>query len=607
MIDRLLNDPLLSRCDAAVLAKLLPSLERRRLAAGEVLCEAGDGADALFLLVAGRLQVSGTGQVVTIEEGYVGQEAAIGAARYLSRVTAETAAELIAIPRGALQKLFDQHPELVQRLHFSLTNRFTDSLLEPLPEPESRPASSWGEFSQVIGWASAIAAPSLLLWFGRDLGASHEQTLFLAVFASTTVMWMFSLVPVFLPAVFALLFIEVLGIVPSNVILSGFSSSSFFLAMSVFALGIVLVGSGLTYRLALWVLRRAPANGFGYLMVALGLGLFLSPILPSIGGRVALVGPILVDMIDSLGFRRQGSAANRLVLFGLAGASQFSNSFLTANTRNLILFGLLSLQVQGQFEWLNWLLAASLPGLFMLGGCVALGLLWPRVEPPAGEVRRQAREQLHVIGAMSAKEWISLAGIGLFLFGVMTSSVHKINPAWIGLALLFSFFTLGLLSQKGFREQVDWPFLVLVGGLVGLAKAMAWLGVDRLVTAHLSWVGAWLQGDFAVFVLMLAGVVWLLRLVLPSDLSLILTATLFLPLAEAHGINTWVVGFCILMLGDAWFFPYQAPQYLLLQGINRREGLYRESVILLANVYLNGLRLGALLVAIPFWRSLGIL
>ena len=37
MIAHLLNDPVLSRCDAAVLAKLLPTLVQRRLAAGEVL------------------------------------------------------------------------------------------------------------------------------------------------------------------------------------------------------------------------------------------------------------------------------------------------------------------------------------------------------------------------------------------------------------------------------------------------------------------------------------------------------------------------------------------------------------------------------------------
>jgi len=108
-------------------------------------------------------------------------------------------------------------------------------------------------------------------------------------------------------------------------------------------------------------------------------------------------------------------------------------------------------------------------------------------------------------------------------------------------------------------------------------------------------------------VLVLAAVIWTMRLVLPSDLSLILTATVFLPLAQAHGINPWVVGFTILMLGDAWFFPYQAPQYLLMQSLNRREGLYRERVLLSANLYLNALRLAALLAAVPFWRWLGIL
>ena len=68
-------------------------------------------------------------------------------------------------------------------------------------------------------------------------------------------MWVFELVKEFLPALFAILLILILGLAPTDVVLSGFSSSGFFMAMSILGLGTVIVLSGLSFRFLLWLLR----------------------------------------------------------------------------------------------------------------------------------------------------------------------------------------------------------------------------------------------------------------------------------------------------------------------------------------------------------------
>lgn len=188
-IEHLRQDPLLARCDAAVLAKLLPRIEQRDLSSGELLAEAGQPAGHLFLLVSGQLLLDrGDGRTQTVRSGYVGEEAGVGASEYLGRISAASAARVIAIPRDALVKLFAHHPELVQELHYSLTNHYSGRTLQTLPQPEAQPPSRWSELSQVVGWALAIVVPLALLWLGHALGLERDQALLLAVFAATTVM-----------------------------------------------------------------------------------------------------------------------------------------------------------------------------------------------------------------------------------------------------------------------------------------------------------------------------------------------------------------------------------------------------------------------------------
>ena len=86
-----------------------------------------------------------------------------------------------------------------------------------------------------------ILFPSLIIYyrelFGLDWGAGD----FLGVFLAAVGMWIFRLYAEFIPSIFAILVVLILGLAPPSVALSGFTSSSFFMAMSVFGLGIVLV------------------------------------------------------------------------------------------------------------------------------------------------------------------------------------------------------------------------------------------------------------------------------------------------------------------------------------------------------------------------------
>src|SRR6185436_17514423 len=120
------------------------------------------------------------------------------------------------------------------------------------------------DWIESAGWGLAILLPMLIILYGESLGLGRETAAFPAVFAATVIMWVFELVDEFIPGLFALLMTLSLGVAPPRVVLAGFASDGFFMAMSILGLGTVVVLSGLSFRFLLLVLRYLPNNNFGH-------------------------------------------------------------------------------------------------------------------------------------------------------------------------------------------------------------------------------------------------------------------------------------------------------------------------------------------------------
>ena len=208
---------------------------------------------------------------------------------------------------------------------------------------------------------------------------------------------------------------------------------------------------------------------------------------------------------------------------------------------------------------------------------------------------------------MKHREWAALLGITVFILGMMTASLHQIQAPWMGLTILYGLLLFGSLSKKELKEKVDWPFLLYLSGLTGMVNAFNFLGLDHMLAASLPGLGATMRDNFNLFVLMLFGLILVIRLAVPISATIVVLATMLMPLAEINGVNPWVVGFIILMLGEIWFFPYQCSYYQQIQTANRTNPLYQEKSFLLYNGFMNFARLAAVYASIPYWKAIGLL
>ena len=603
---RLQEDVLIGRASPASMARLLAQASRRRFGAGSTIYAAGDAAGCFYLLLDGEVElVSPLGSRRAVRAGRFGEEAASAAHAYLTGAVATADTTVLCLPRAAMQALAGAHPMLQTDLLLSLASHLAGETLARAPLPAKPPAPGYRRHA-APGWLLVIVLALLTLAFGGRLGIGHGGVIFLAIFAATVAMWICNLVDDYIPALFALLATLLTGLVPVPVVLSGFASDGFMMALSTLALGTVVVSSGLGYRVMLLLLRRLPNRQRWHNLGLFATGLVLTPIIPTANGRIALLAPFYADMVDNLGLARQGRAATRLALSCFSGGTLFSAIFITSKSVNFAVFGLLSPQGQDHFQGAAWLQAALVTAAVLLLAHAAAATFGCRnAERPQLPAVRVA-QQCALLGPLTSREWAALGGIGFMVTGIVTSSLHKVQAPWLGFAMLFGLLLCGTLDKKELKEKVDWTFLLYLSGITGIVAAFNHLGLDRALGAHLPVLGDSMRAHFGLFVLLLYLLINLVRLAAPSNATTVILATILMPLAQVNGVNEWLVGFIILVFSEAWWLPYQCSYYLQMQELNRGAPLYGEARFLWLNALLNLARLLAVYAAFPWWHMLGI-
>jgi divalent anion:Na+ symporter, DASS family len=630
----ILANPILSKCGYQSLARLLPHVVEKTFESGAAIFKAGEPATHMFLLLSGKSEVEtpeltrvmardGEGKLVALEatdagveqqrvlmsHGQLGEEAATGTSAYMSNATAVGTTHALAIPREKLAMVIAANPHVAALFYEALIYRFGG---QPARQFEGADVSQTtavedGTWRKIWGLLCTIVSPVLVMLVADQFQVERGTAAFLAILTATTSLWVFELVDEYIPALFAVLAILLLGVAPVPIVLSGFSSGGFFMAMSILGLGALIVASGLSYRFLLLLLNKLPNQPIWQHVGLLLTGILLTPLVPSMSARVALVGPFMTDMADILGYKPKSKGVTEMAVGALGGATIFSPVFLTSKSANFVVFGLLTLQHQEQFNWLAWAIAGGVYGLTMLAiYAIMVIATFPR-NTTRSFSKEQISSQLHLLGKLKVREKAALVGITVFGVGVVSASLHNVKISWLGLSILFALLLFGFLRKSEFREKIDWTLLIYLGGLGGIMGAFNHLGLNAALANELVGLGSFMRTDFHIFVLLVLGVIFLLRLVLPINAAIVLCAAILMPLGDAHGVHPWVVGFIALTFGELWFFKYQCYYYNQFRAETGGSSGFEEKTFLRFNARFNVLKVVGILASIPLWTFMGLL
>jgi DASS family divalent anion:Na+ symporter len=216
-----------------------------------------------------------------------------------------------------------------------------------------------GQFRKGLGLIVALGC-GWAVWNLSPAAAMDERGMhFLATMAVAVVLWVFAVWDEYVVSLLLLLSWVTLGIMPSEVALSGFSKSSWFFVIGALGMAAGISHSGLLQRASLEVLRRIPEGSYKALtFVVSGLGFLMTPALPTNKARASLIAPASRAISDAIGFAPRSNGYAGLGLCSYIGTSQFSFVFLTGASHCLFGWSLLPESAQSSFGWFTWTLAA---------------------------------------------------------------------------------------------------------------------------------------------------------------------------------------------------------------------------------------------------------
>ncbi|MBP9829289.1 MAG: anion permease [Proteobacteria bacterium] len=487
--------------------------------------------------------------------------------------------------------------------------------------------NNYKNYADTVGWFLSIIVPVITYFLLAASGIANEVIIFSSILSSAVVMWIFRLVREYLPGILVVIACASLGLVPTNIILAGFSSETFIMVFSVLAITILIARSNLISRLILTLLRLVPKKAIYYDAVFFISFAFLTPLIPSVISRTHLVGKAAVRVLEMFGAKNHEGCVLSTTVSAFFGASLFSNIFLSASLMNFIILALLPLQEQLQFQLVGWF-KASFAAFIVILVTYAIGYfvlqrfflkdrqLMSGKNPQSAKKNSQElikqqdqliAEYLKALGPISKDEWFSFATMAVFFIGMLTFPYHKISPTWIAFSLVYLLLAFNIISREDLLSKVDWTFLLFMASIIGISSVINYFNISGTLSGSLRAFTNVFETSPGLLFTFFVVLTMIVRFFLPIGATIALLIPVFITLAEAYGVTAWTACFACLMVTDMWFFKYQCIFYTPMSDVLEEAGVsFNEKKFLAFNIMANIVRILAVFSSFYYWCWIGL-
>lgn len=432
-------------------------------------------------------------------------------------------------------------------------------------------------------------------------GLSPQGFRSLIVFLICLVLWVTHVLPLPVTGLFALVAPPLVGVMQAREAFSFFGSEPVFFIMGVFILATAMLKSGLSTRLALYLLKsgsKSPRRLIFQVMLTAALLSFIM----SEHAVAAMMFPLLVFIAKRLDFIPQGGSYARILFLAMAWGCVIGGiATMLGGARVPLAVGILEESGNGTITFTQWTIAV-VPIVFVLFGFCYFFLtrFFPVDIETVAEADSVIDEQIRDCGRPLMEEkflglLIAAAIICWIFFG---SQIGMATIAILAVVLLFMF---RVVEWKDLQERMEWGVILMYGGAIAISSILNSTGAglwfaQKYIVPHLSspWILVVVLSLFTILLTEAMSNAAVVAVVLPIGMSV----------AMQFGMDPKVVVYVVASAsGLAYALPMSTPPVALAysSGYLKMKEVVFPAAIMAAVSWLT-----LLLTARFWWPILGI-
>lgn len=432
------------------------------------------------------------------------------------------------------------------------------------------------------------------------LPLSMDYRIFLCITLWAILLWAFDLVQYAIVAIVLPILYIVFGVSDAATALSGWLSTSGWITLGGLLFGTAFMRCGLAKRLAYKMISRTAGDFKGIVVVLTLTCLIITPLIPSVMGKIVLMAPIAIELCNALGLKKGNKTASALIMVVFFALWSPKMAFPTASTDAILATSILVDQCHYDITWLGWAKDMLVPALLWTAASVCLVFL---LKPEKVRLDKQeSLQRYRALGPMSAGEKRLSVMMAVVVVMLATESLHGINPAYVlVIAAAVCFIPrLGVLEAADFGKT-NLSVVFFLAGAVSIGAVASRLGItDEVVQA----IQPSLDGQSNFALVMLLYLFSIAANFLLNPMALI--ATLLGPVTQLcmHlGYSPVLGGYAMIMGFNQALLPYEIAPFMLIYSygyLTLGPTMKVMAVRIAAGIVFTAL------VTYPYWKAIGL-
>ncbi len=303
-------------------------------------------------------------------------------------------------------------------------------------------------------------------------GLTVEGFRALIVFMTCLVLWVTQLLPLPVTGLFALVLPVLLGIMKAKDVFPFFGSDSVFFIMGVFILATALLQSGLSTRMALYLLRsgsKTPKRLIFQVMLTAALLSFIM----SEHAVAAMMFPVLAVIVKRLGLSHKSSSYARTLFLAMAWGCVIGGiATMLGGARVPLAVGLLQQATGATISFMQWT-KAMIPLVFVLFTfCFVLLTRYYKIDiETVADAESAIEEQIRDCGRLLMEEKF----LALLIAGAVAGWIFLgpiLGMATISILAVVFLFMFRVVEWRDLQEKMEWGVILMYGGAIALSNIL---------------------------------------------------------------------------------------------------------------------------------------